>query len=130
MSHAEFMPAANGPVALQKWYYLFPENWTQIAFDPLARIERLKHLLDSRQRVAIGFWGTLACVWIVVFVKIAEGYYSPANAQSMHTGTFVLMVIGILTVLFQAVQFLRSEVEILLLQMIERLSQHELNRTR
>lgn len=126
MSIAEPMPLAKKLQPLQKWYLLFPENWAELALDREWRRKRLKQVRSDQTTRGYAFW-IIAGLTVLLLLLTALGGFAgswtkngPESFVSRMT-MVVLLVNNLCILLFQALSYVKSEVERILLQLIDHL---------
>jgi hypothetical protein len=124
MSVAEPLPPISKKLQVyQKWYMLFPANWAQLAFDREWRTKRLIELASNQGTRCFSYW---VGVGVVGFLTILNGVGASVSSgiredyRSQHTTLFVALVF---IFLLQTSNYLKLEVERILLQIIDRLEQ-------
>ncbi len=128
MSVAEPLPpAARKLQSLQKWYMLFPANWAQLAFDRDWRTQRLKDLSLNEGTRHFAFWGIAGITCFLMLLAIIGGYADVKDDLRSRLTTVLLFINMVFVFVFQCVQYLKTEIERLLLQIIDRLEAEDVD---
>jgi hypothetical protein len=127
MSIAELVPSSSSKKLqpYQKWYMLFPANWAQLAFDREWRTKRLVELASSQRTRDFSFWGLAGCGYFLLLLNVIAGHVnstSPADLRSQII-TLSLFTTIVFIFAFQCLNYLKLQVEQILLQIIDRLEQ-------
>jgi hypothetical protein len=122
MSVAEPLPAAGMKNnENQKWHTLFPERWAELAFDSEWRKSRIEDLLSKQKHRFLAF-GVIAFTCLFVIVTFAIRVLASPKGESDLTFPVWICLGMTFSLVTSAVVCLKTEVERIILQVIDRLS--------
>ena len=92
MSLAEpSIPALKRLQPLQKWYMLFPENWSELVLDKQWRMKRLKVISASRGLRYFGLWSLAALMCCALVSIVIGGFVSSGDKQNIRPQLYMLV---------------------------------------
>lgn len=124
MSIAEPLPnIAQKLQPYRKWYMLFPENWAKLAFELDWRAKRLQELERARKARAIGFWGALGSLSLALSLIGIENILFHDSNRPVDPRPTLQICGGLLILTATGTAYLIRELELILLQLIDRFEQ-------